>query len=787
MKQKDFAFIGHNLTKYHGLRLTNDSAPLLANISFKIKNNETMAFIFETNALEKQALARILQGKDRHHSGFLEFNSQIYFAKSKQNPRQIISFNDLEEFYQKGLGLETFGFLKEIHFFRNQIDKMEQLLKRTTITNHMKKNLFLFEAKKIDLETNKKINQEMILITGVIDGYLKKLKPRVKELMEPDEIQEALKIIGDFYQEYQEYLAKRLNLIYNKNEKLLLYWVNELKNGDVVPNVTLETKIKNLHEEISQASGANTKRKNNFNLQKIKLELDQIRHKNLMLLRIKQNEFKFFYKRYKAYKNNYQNDPHEQINKTKSLYKAKTNLFFIDFLNKNAKKIFYLNHEQMNNFINEINAQHALLLFESNVFVKNSRNLNNKKAINQWLINIFKLDLDHFAALSTTNYNEIKQQYQDDEQDTGEKNHFDWNNNLEWKKVQFQNLKDEFNWLKKHNVIAMNKRIVHLNFEAKKIIEQYQELKKTIERRLTLLMKIRNHLLALANETKTDYSQWEKQNTFFKAVNEECLQIACLLQTNTARIEFFFKNKINENKTAIFKKILRKYQIYNLIALAGIDLVQIKNRQQALSNLEVAKLFLVQALLSKKPVLIFNNLLQYLKPEEHQLFISLYKNIAKNFVKIWIHFCNSYKEIAGLTNSINIIKDAVNLEFGKVQQINKNPFYRFSATLLNQENQQNFLFEPIAFDHDKKKYLYDYYRLNDHHYVYAAAEEIYQQIKQLPTVCEWTLNPLKIDELKNKLMQEIEQQQNQEIEISQENDFEETELEGIIIDVKPGF
>ena len=53
----------------------------------------------------------------------------------------------------------------------------------------------------------------------------------------------------------------------------------------------------------------------------------------------------------------------------------------------------------------------------------------------------------------------------------------------------------------------MNKRIVHLNFEAKKIIEQYQELKKTIERRLTLLMKIRNYLLALANETKTDYSQ----------------------------------------------------------------------------------------------------------------------------------------------------------------------------------------------------------------------------------------------------------------------------------------
>ena len=73
--------------------------------------------------------------------------------------------------------------------------------------------------------------------------------------------------------------------------------------------------------------------------------------------------------------------------------------------------------------------------------------------------------------------------------------------------MQFQNLKDEFNWLKKHNVIAMNKRIVHLNFEAKKIIEQYQDLKKTIERRLTLLMKIRNHLLALANETKTDYSQ----------------------------------------------------------------------------------------------------------------------------------------------------------------------------------------------------------------------------------------------------------------------------------------
>lgn len=36
-------------------------------------------------------------------------------------------------------------------------------------------------------------------------------------------------------------------------------------------------------------------------------------------------------------------------------------------------------------------------------------------------------------------------------------------------------------------------------------------------------------------------------------------------------------------------------------------------------------------------------------------------------------------------------------------------------------------------------------------------------------------------------MQEIEQQQNQEIEFSQESDFEETELEGIIIDVKPGF
>lgn len=780
MKNKEFSFIGHNLAKFNTFWQKNGSAVLIYNLSFKATKNNPTAFVFSEDSLTKKAMINIFKGNDQNYSGFFEYQNKIYFSKSKELINDIIALIDMEDFYRRNMQSKNIQFFKQNKFLRKIENNLINFNKNFGQNFDENKNQSLFDLKKIDLETSQKVNNEITKMIEILDDVLAKLKFKNSKLKSVTHQKEALELIRNFYHRYETYLTKRIELLYQKNNQIIHYLSKENKVNDVI-NLDLTAKINSLSKEINFKK-ISAKEQNKLNFQQLQEDLNQIKNKNLMILKIKQNDFKFFVKKHKFHIDS--NDKNNNINTTKHLYKLNTNLFFINFIKKYSRKILYLNSEQMNTFIDEINGQYNLALFEVNTFIKNSKNINNRKAMEQWISSIFKLDINYFVTSSAANYKQIVDQLKtEDEDELISENKLNWDNNLEWKKVQYQNLCDEYNWIQNNSVVALNKKIVQLNLEAHKNISDYKNLRVQIDQKLSEFIKLRNYVIDHLSD-QNDQLQWSKDHSVFKVINEEYLRTFNLLKSDSIQIEAYLKDHSDLLRENDYKLFLIEQKVYNLLHFCGLDDEIVEKTFSQLTNLEIAKLFLVEAVLSNKPIIVVNNFLHYLSPEQHQIFISLYKKIEKLFPRIWIHLADSFAEIAPITSYVNIMKEGVNIEFGNVHDIYPNPFYQLSSDLLNpQKEAKDYPYQPLIFDSTNKKFFYDYYKLNDDHCVYASIVEIYQQRKQIPIACKWTLNPLKIEEFKNHLMQQVNPvAHNKEFITAKILEFQEQER--IIIDVR---
>ena len=790
MKNKEHLFIGHNLAKFNTFWHKNESAVLIYNLSFKSKQNSHTVFVFPKESLTKRAMINIFKGKDQNYSGFFEYNNQIYFPNSKNNINKIISLIDLEDFYNhKYQNKNLFFWIQNRLWKKINNNSFINFTKDFYLNFEDNKNQALFDIKKIDLDNNRNVNNEMEKMIEIIDDFLNKLNLKINKLRSIKTQKESLDLIKAFYAKYQAYLDKRVQILYQKNDAIIQYLSKVSRSSNYVNDLDLTSKINTLNKEINFKK-ISVKEQNQINLERISNELNEVKNKNLMILKIKQNDFKFFVKKNKFYiddtsKNN--------LNATKHLYKLCTNLFFINFIKKHSKKILYLNNEQIESLINEIDAQYNLVLFEVNSFIKNSKNINNKKAMEQWISTIFKLDINYFTSLSASNYNQINESHKkttDEEMDNLDlttENKLFWNNNIEWKKIQFQNLQDEYNWIKSNNMFSLNKKIVQLNLEAHKNVSIYKNLKIKIDQKLTDFIRIRNYIIERLSD-QNDQNDWKVAHKFFNSINQEYFTIFNFLKKRSFEIENFLKNHSAELRRTDYKSFLIQSKIFNLINLCGLDGSVLDKSLNQLSNLELAKLFLAESMLSEKPIIVANNLFHYLGSEERDIFINLYKKIQKIFPRIWVHLVNSYPEISMLNNSyVNIMKDGLNIEFGNIEDVIKNPFYQITADLLT-GNEVDKIEQPqskydylIHFNNGNKNFLYDYYKLNNNHCVYASLEEIYQKNQKIPTTCKWTFNPLKIEEFKNHLMQQVSHK-DQHNSIDKILEFQEQE--GIIIDVR---
>ena len=780
MKNKEFSFIGHNLAKFNTFWQKNGSAVLIYNLSFKATKNNPTAFVFSEDSLTKKAMINIFKGNDQNYSGFFEYQNKIYFSKSKELINDIIALIDMEDFYRRNMQSKNIQFFKQNKFLRKIENNLINFNKNFGQNFDENKNQSLFDLKKIDLETSQKVNNEITKMIEILDDVLAKLKFKNSKLKSVTHQKEALELIRNFYHRYETYLTKRIELLYQKNNQIIHYLSKENKVNDVI-NLDLTAKINSLSKEINFKK-ISAKEQNKLNFQQLQEDLNEIKNKNLMILKIKQNDFKFFVKKHKFHIDS--NDKNNNINTTKHLYKLNTNLFFINFIKKYSRKILYLNSEQMNTFIDEINGQYNLALFEVNTFIKNSKNINNRKAMEQWISSIFKLDINYFVTSSAANYKQIVDQLKtEDEDELISENKLNWDNNLEWKKVQYQNLCDEYNWIQNKSVVALNKKIVQLNLEAHKNISDYKNLRMQIDQKLSEFIKLRNYVIDHLSD-QNDQLEWSKDHSVFKVINEEYLRTFNLLKSDSIQIEAYLKDHSDLLCENDYKLFLIEQKVYNLLHFCGLDDEIVEKTFSQLTNLEIAKLFLVEAVLSNKPIIVVNNFLHYLSPEQHQIFISLYKKIEKLFPRIWIHLADSFAEIAPITSYVNIMKEGVNIEFGNVHDIYPNPFYQLSSDLLNpQKEAKDYPYQPLIFDSTNKKFFYDYYKLNDGHCVYASIVEIYQQRKQIPIACKWTLNPLKIEEFKNHLMQQVNPvAHNKEFITAKILEFQEQER--IIIDVR---
>ena len=780
MKNKEFSFIGHNLAKFNTFWQKNGSAVLIYNLSFKATKNNPTAFVFSEGSLTKKAMINIFKGNDQNYSGFFEYQNKIYFSKSKELINDIIALIDMEDFYRRNMQSKNIQFFKQNKFLRKIENNLINFNKNFGQNFDENKNQSLFDLKKIDLETSQKVNNEITKMIEILDDVLAKLKFKNSKLKSVTHQKEALELIRNFYHRYETYLTKRIELLYQKNNQIIHYLSKENKVNDVI-NLDLTAKINSLSKEINFKK-ISAKEQNKLNFQQLQEDLNEIKNKNLMILKIKQNDFKFFVKKHKFHIDS--NDKNNNINTTKHLYKLNTNLFFINFIKKYSRKILYLNSEQMNTFIDEINGQYNLALFEVNTFIKNSKNINNRKAMEQWISSIFKLDINYFVTSSAANYKQIVDQLKtEDEDELISENKLNWDNNLEWKKVQYQNLCDEYNWIQNNSVVALNKKIVQLNLEAHKNISDYKNLRVQIDQKLSEFIKLRNYVIDHLSD-QNDQLQWTKDHSIFKVINEEYLTTFNLLKSDSIQIEAYLKDHSDLLRENDYKFFLIEQKVYNLLHFCGLDDEIVEKTFSQLTNLEIAKLFLVEAVLSNKPIIVVNNFLHYLSPEQHQIFISLYKKIEKLFPRIWIHLADSFAEIAPITSYVNIMKEGVNIEFGNVHDIYPNPFYQLSSDLLNPKKEaKDYPYQPLIFDSTNKKFFYDYYKLNDDHCVYASIVEIYQQRKQIPIACKWTLNPLKIEEFKNHLMQQVNPvAHNKEFITAKILEFQEQER--IIIDVR---
>lgn len=723
-----------------------DDAPLISNLFFKFKIGNS-AIIFD-NENEKKCFVDILCGRIKKFSGFINWNNSLFFSKNIKSFKNHLYYADISKI-NKNNAIHSIGFLRNQKSFVNYIEQKKSSIQSYNNYNQLNKFRLLFEAKKIDLKYSSKINDEIKKIIEITKSFIEIIRQNNTFNVTPS----SINILNSFYDKYNEYLHRRINLAYYKNNELLHLILNDVTNEKNIKRKNLENKIKQIKTELVKNKIKDESQIKEF-LKKIQKE------KNLctQLLKIQKNEFKQLSKKYKNLFKKTQNAK----NKAKYIAKYYVNNFCYLQIKKNMKLLLNLNESQIKEFLNQIKIQSSILYFNLYFSLKNDDTFYLFKTwiINQKLNEIFNLNINTFINLSNSNKknnNEILTKLKEDKYISFEKKN-DWENNLINKKTYYQDLIDEYDWEHSNNVIEINEKFSVLNDDLKKVIQNYKLLRSNLQQTILIFINLRNEMITnfYNNKFETYVNDWLVNQANFKKLNHDYTEIYNLLKDDLKQINYVLENKIDLKKHN-FNELIYKYYVYEKAYLCGLTITDLEKKINLSNNLFISKLLLTQSLLSNKEIILFDNLFLNLNKDEKNIFEELFNKISSTTNKIWINISKSYDDIKNICSSVNFVKFSKNVEFGDKQQIRKDPFYKFTYLLTKQRNEPRYLNRILDASIKNENYLndfeYDFYKIDSKHYVYALINNVYEWTNKIPQASEITFNPMKIDEMVNKINQ----------------------------------
>lgn len=781
------SFIGNDITKFNNLYNKKNIFPIISKVFFKVKENETVSFVFD-DIREQNSLLNIFKGDDLKFSGFFEYKNEIFFSKSKKNITDIIDVVDGDYFTQQKQKTKTISLLENHQLYNSFVKSNIKLINKHNIFVELHKNDIMYFSQKIILDTLKEINDISTHLMNNLNDLCEKISFDITE-HHFNINDETSTLLNKTINKYEEYLNHKSKLLYNRNKKLVNFFLYGADNEKTKYFLSLENKLKELHKEIH--SFKKKKNKNRKILDFIS-KIENIKtNKNVTLskLNVKKHEFNFYRKKYKNYSIKSNNFKTRML----YLYKYYVNSFFFNFIKQNSRYIAFLNENQMKNFMSELNIQYSLIIFEFDTFLNSFEDKKNKKdLIKNKIRSIFALDIHSYRTMSKQNYEELTRTDQTNVLITNQENDLYKTNNLtnkkDLKKMEYREMYDEYQWIKSNSILIMNQEILKIKDEIKKEEEQYFFLKREINNKINILFKTKQKILKHHNHEENlkidenNNSNKENLNNNQK-IHHKYEKLCLSLEDDLDEIVYFLRNKIKKTEEKKYKIILYKYHLYKIAVLCEFDIFNLTMSYNEISNLNKAKFCLMKAIVSKKQILVFNNLLKLLSRIEKQEFIKVYKKVVEKTKRHWIQLTSNFSDIKNISNWVNIIKYSKNIEFGKIEEIKNKPIYDHTSQIVNNESLLDRKVNPIIkLDVNLIKYKYDFYKVGPNHYVYANINEIYEWTKKVPNKCFFTNIPFEIEDLKNR----INAKKIINKKIKPENNYKEKE-ESVIIDVTKEF
>lgn len=761
--------IAQKIGKINEQRINKKHFTWISDISFNVKEKETISFIF-TSSNEKKAFISIFLHNKSNFLGYFEYKDKIYYSESKEKLSSISSYNDMQVLNQ--FSSNAINFLFNEDMIKEQIKEYELLLNEEFKLSTFLKNNVLVQSKKIEIEYFSKINQE---IQNVLESFVSINKNTILNQEKNDKNIFNIKLCLN---SYNQYLKKRIEFLYKRNSKIINLYIQYF-NGDTNKNqIIINNKINKLTDEIEELSKKiNYSKKQELVSWKdeFKNQIKELKLKNIDYLNFLNQEFKYLSIKYK-YR---QKKSISKDLKISNYFNYIISDFYKNEIKKIKKNILYLSNEDIKDFLNVIQKTHNDGILEAPLLPKKmNKKYKTKKIILKWIKSEFDLIKKTYSSKSKQNLIQIKanliSKFESDMK-TKEKN-FSYTSNIQLlinqKKYEKQKYIDEYVWNNTSVNIGISSEMMDLNNEAFEQIEIYKKLKTKLSSSLKTILSIFNSI----NEKsmRKNLSNKLSKLNFNREID------------NIENIYLYFKNDINliddlikgnniEENQQKFLNILIKYKTFNLALKNKLTILELFKEVKQLNELEKSKILLTKSLLHNKNINIFNNLTDNLSENDLKIFEEIYTQWVDSQNSIWIQISNKINSIQSITNQLYVIYNTKSVEFGVIEKIISNPKHWYTKKILGIKSKKN---EKIP------KYNvfeeFDFYKVEDHHFIFTKLEDYWDEYKQYlePTIWTNKVQQLELFNIDNK------QKHANKIDNSSKIKLNTEYIESTIIDVR---
>lgn len=723
---------------------------LISNFWFELIPGKTMGISINDN-IEKDGFLSIFD-HNKHNknifSGVIDINGNIINLSNDD-------ISKYSKFYSMSLFNQVDGNTRILEIIEKMIAKIkyEEISKIIEKNNCIEDYLRIYKIFKY--EEIKKAHLKSSI--DIIKKYIKKII-ELNETFETIDINEEnlRKISNNCLTTHIEYIKKRINLQIENN--ILFKEIYETGFDSTILSKTNPVIFQNLDQLI--------------------IDIEMVGSQNKTLAKIKMELLNNFFNKHNE---SYETKKYHEISKNKNLIVAfidnleRKIIIYSKIISQSKKgtsdywiftkrkivclKMIKIIENEMNNLINLSKNDAFGLYHELNNLFKTASSIKEfsinfkdieykkmKKYIEEFIDNEFSLLIKKYKNISLHTITDLNLSLEKFGSIKNSKND-NIGTIIDSIRIEAKNLLDEINWEKKKLTLNLNKKSIELRKETNDIKKKYEELKnqynhqikKFLDRKKTLV----NDQVNLNEEENKTLSE-----NFFKTEVAKYETIYNFVSSDQKT----FKNMLSKNSSTNGLLTLVKYRILYVAKKIDLSIFDLLKRVKNLDIFEKKSILLLIASFDKKDLIVLNNFYSDIETGENIKKLSkTFNRIKKRSKKTWFLVEEFIYKALNSLDYISIIDSSKVVEFGTVKEMCSNPIYDITMVAVNKtptgERGITTNFKKI-FDFDLK---HDDYKINDNHFVFGEADNIYNWTNKIPQMTPMTTSIDLLNSLINKI------------------------------------